>query len=233
MASSQQAVPRFYFSLRSPYSWLAYRRLTEHHPDVAASVEWRPFFEPDADSAALLREAGGHFPYTDMSRDKHLYILQDVRRCARDAGLTPVWPVDRDPVWEVPHLAYLAAVDEGRGPDLLRRLYELRWEEGRDICDRAVVAEAAAGLGLPAGRLAAASDDSGLRARGIAALRAVDRDGVFGVPFFVHGRDKFWGLDRLGAFVASVLGARPHDPAPPPELVLGADGDQGHAGGCG
>ncbi|MEU9982234.1 DsbA family protein [Streptomyces sp. NPDC050856] len=229
----KRAVPRFYFSLSSPYSWLAHRRLTDRHPQVAEAVEWCPFWEPDARSAAMLKRAGGNFPSMALSRDKYLYILRDVRRCAQEAGLQPVWPVDRDPVWEVPHLACLVAQDEGRGAAFIRRMYQLRWEEGRDICDPAVVADAAAGLGLPAGRLAGAADDDALRERGVEALLAGDRDGVFGVPFFVHGFDTFWGLDRLSAFVRSVVGARTPSRGRLPALALGAVGDQGHGGGCG
>lgn len=231
--------PRFYFSLRSPYSWLAYRDLMEHHAELASRLEWRPFFEPDEQSAKALAEAGGGFSYVAMSREKHLYILQDVRRLTRERGLEITWPVDRDPCWEVPHLAYLAADDQGCGARFVELAHRARWEEGRDICDRTVMGELAEELGLAPGRLARAADDPRLRARGVAALLAMDRDGVFGVPFFVHRREKFWGVDRLAAFVAAVDGtprpdAAPGPQAPEPAATAGErGGDNGHAGGCG
>ncbi|MFJ2847503.1 2-hydroxychromene-2-carboxylate isomerase [Streptomyces griseofuscus] len=231
-APRRSARPRWYFNLRSPYSWLAHRRLTEHHPELADALEWCPFWEPDARSAALLAEVGGAFPYTAMSKAKHLYILQDVRRLAHQDGLRLAWPTDRDPVWEIPHLAYLAADEAGLGRAFVSRAYQLRWEEGRDICDRAVMGELAVELGLPFDLLAGASDDEELRARGVRALLDVDRDGVFGIPFFIHDREKFWGVDRLDAFVRSVAGSG--EPAwGEPVVALGAGGDQGHAGGCG
>ncbi|MDQ0988124.1 2-hydroxychromene-2-carboxylate isomerase [Streptomyces sp. V2I9] len=34
------------------------------------------------------------------------------------------------------------------------------------------------------------------RARGVAEVFPMDRDGVFGAPFFVHRREKFRGVDR-------------------------------------
>ncbi|MBX6767591.1 MAG: DsbA family protein, partial [Actinomadura rubrobrunea] len=184
---------RYYFSLRSPYSWLAHRELVERHADVLESVEWVPFFEPDELSERMLTEAGGRFIYTPMSRAKHFYVLQDVRRLAGLRGIAMTWPVDRDPVWEVPHLAYLAARRHGVGPQFVARAYRARWEEGRDICDRATMAELAADLGLPADELAGAADDAALREEGVRALLSIYRDGVFGVPFFVHGFDKYWG----------------------------------------
>jgi 2-hydroxychromene-2-carboxylate isomerase len=229
------ARPRFYFSFRSPYSWLGYRDLMAGYPGIAPTLEWRPFWEPDELSARMLGEAGGTFPSVDQSRAKARYILQEVRRLARARGLAIVWPVDRDPCWEVPHLAYLAAARHGRAPEFIEHVYRARWEEGRDITDRGVVAAIAARLGLPAAELASAADDPGLREAGCEALLAIDADGVFGVPLFVHGHDKFWGVDRLPWFAAA-LRQSPEPPAGPGELA-GVPGvpaaDQGHAGGCG
>ncbi len=95
--------PRCYFNLRSPYSWLAVHDLEHRYPDVAQAIQWRPFWEPGLRDQQWLRAAGGSFPYSPMTKDKHLYILQDVKRLATDRGLTVRWPVDVDPRWEVAH----------------------------------------------------------------------------------------------------------------------------------
>lgn len=224
--------PRFYFSFRSPYSWLAYRDLLGRHGAAAAAIEWRPFWEPDARSGKALADSGGNFPYVSMSRAKNLYILQDVRRLARERGLEPTWPVDHDPVWEVSHLAYFVAADAGRGREFIDRVYRARWQEGRDICSRTTMAEIAEELGLPQDRVSNAAEDDELRRRGIEALLDVDADGVFGVPFFVDGFNKFWGLDRLSAFIDS-MGGPAEAPVAAVEVLGGGGGDQGHAGGCG
>lgn len=217
--------PRCYFSLRSPYSWLAYRDLRDRHPDVAARLEWLPFWEPDARSGRMLAEAGGEFPYSPMSRAKHLYVLQDVRRQARHRGLDVTWPVDREPCWEVPHLGYLAAGHRGLAGEFMAACYRARWQEGRDICRPSTIAEIAAALGLPPAETAAAADDPALRVEGVEALLAVHRDGVFGVPFLIHGHARFWGIDRVADFVAEVRDT-------PPAGAVAAF-DDGHAGGCG
>ncbi|GHF80753.1 hypothetical protein GCM10018790_68120 [Kitasatospora xanthocidica] len=235
------SVPRFYFSLRSPYSWLAWRELVERHPDVADRVEWRPFWEPDRRSGELLAALGGEFPYSAMSRAKHLYVLQDVARLAKRLDRTLVWPVDRDPVWEVPHLAYLVAERHGRGREYVAAAYRTRWEEGRNICDPAVIAGIGDELGLEPEELAGAAEQDELREQGARLLYEVCRDGVFGVPFFVHGFSRYWGLDRLADFVALL-----REQAPPGGLLTPAGAlsvaeaaapspgsDQGHAGGCG
>ncbi|TDD40130.1 2-hydroxychromene-2-carboxylate isomerase [Actinomadura sp. KC06] len=238
--SRRNRPPRFYFNLRSPYSWLAYRDLLDRYPDVAEGLEWAPFWEPDETSLKLLAEAGGEFPFTPMSKAKHLYILQDVRRLAADRGLAIAWPVDREPWWEVPHLAYLVARRHGRGAEFIALAYRARWEEGRDICDPATVAGIGAELGLDAADLTKAVDDPEIRTEGVQALMDVYKDGVFGVPYFVNGFERFWGVDRLAAFAASVRGpaadGRAADGGPAPARAGGGVSalvDDGHAGGCG
>lgn len=228
-------IAKFYFSLRSPYSWIGYRDLLDVYPDVAAAVQWLPFWEPEPDLLHRLQAAGDSFPYVDMSRAKALYILQDVRRLARRRDLDMVWPVDRSPRWEVAHLAYLAAVRLDAGPAFIDAAYRARWESGRDISDPAVIGEIAVELGLDPAPLVKAADDPGLREEGLTALRAVARDGVFGVPFFVCGREKFWGVDRLADFAAAVRRntSGSQEVASWQVAPAGPGVDQGHAGGCG
>ncbi|WP_432074144.1 2-hydroxychromene-2-carboxylate isomerase [Streptomyces wuyuanensis] len=233
--------PRWYFSLRSPYSWFAYLDLMGRYPDVADAIEWIPFWEPDEQTQALLEKEGVRLPIVEMSRAKNFYILQDARRLAEARGLTVTWPVDRAPNWEIAHLGYLVAEDAGLGREYVALAYRARWQQSRDITDRTVIAEIAAELGLDAASVAGAPDDPELRRRGTEALIRSYKDGLFGVPFFIHGHDKYFGADRLRAYVAKVRG---QEPGPDTELTwldeaglvpepIPAGGDAGHAGGCG
>jgi 2-hydroxychromene-2-carboxylate isomerase len=220
--------PRWYFSLRSPYSWLAYRDLLDRYPDVAEEIDWLPFWEPDAATAQELAGRDIALPYVAMSREKHLYMLQDVRRLVQERGLAMAWPVDQEPVWEVSHLAYLVAEGLGRGRAFIDAAYRARWEQGRDISDPEVMAAIGRELGIDPGALAGAHTDPALRAEGIRRLELLHRDGVFGVPYFIDGFERFWGVDRLAAFAASVRSGRT---GAAESLVPSLD--QGHAGGCG
>ncbi|MFD7909689.1 2-hydroxychromene-2-carboxylate isomerase [Streptomyces sp. NPDC059752] len=231
--------PRWYFSLRSPYSWFAYRDLTEHHADVADAIEWIPFWEPDEITQGMLDEADVELPIVAMSRAKGFYILQDTARLSKARGLAMTWPIDKDPNWEVSHLAYLVAEREGRGREFIDLAYRARWEEGRDITKRETMAEIAGVLGLAPELLAGAVDDPDVRKQGVECLVSSYQDGLFGVPFFVYGRDKFWGADRLRLFVAAHRGQpledvekgwQDHVELP---SFSAAAGDTGHAGGCG
>ncbi|MFF4324227.1 2-hydroxychromene-2-carboxylate isomerase [Streptomyces sp. NPDC001568] len=200
--------PRWYFSFRSPYSWMAYRDLVGRHADVAAAIEWLPFWEPDEPALDELERSNIKLPYVPMSKEKHLYILQDVRRLARARGLDMVWPVDPAPRWEVSHLAYLAAERLGAGSEFIAETYRARWELGEDISDPDTIRKIGEGLRLDPEALARAHEDPEIRELGLNALNSLHRDGVFGVPFFISGFDKYWGVDRLTGFAESVRAAR-------------------------
>ncbi|WP_419995131.1 2-hydroxychromene-2-carboxylate isomerase [Streptomyces boninensis] len=228
------ASPRFYFSLRSPYNFLALHDLRRDHPGLLEQLTWRPFWEPDETGAKLLAEVGGEFPYVPMSRAKQFYILHDVRRLAAERGLKMTWPVDREPWWEPAHLTWFLAERAGLGVEWVDRAGQARWIEGRDICDPDVVAELAAEVGLDVDEVRAAPDDPGVRAEATRALLDIHRDGVFGVPYFVSGRKPFWGLDRVPAFAAELAGGKSPVAAEPKAAVFaGATSDLAHAGGCG
>ena len=225
--------PRCYFNFRSPYSWLALHDLTTYHGDLVQRLDWRPFWDPSVESLALLAAAGGRFVYTPMSREKHFYVLADVRRLATERGLRVTWPIDRAPRWELAHLAYSVAARSGVGTAYAMAISRARWEHGRDISDAATVVEIGADVGMDPARIVRLADDPAAAEHGTAMLMDAYRDGVFGVPFFINGREKFWGVDRLDAFVKTVRSGGPTAPEPVPETVATAAGDDGHAGGCG
>ena len=200
---------RFYFSFRSPYSWVAAHRLKQHFGDDFRHIDLVPFWEPDRELRSRLAEDGYDFLYRPMSRERHLYILQDIKRLARDLGLRMRWPVDPpQPWWEPPHLAYLVAERLGRGEDFLWATYRARWEEGRDICNEATLASLARSVDIDSAAIVAAPVEPAIRDMGAAALASAVRDMAFGVPFFVAGRDRYWGQDRVATLLAD--GHRPN-----------------------
>lgn len=227
------AAPVFYFSLRSPYSWLAWHDLATHHPALLASLDLRPFWEPDDDFRAELGAHGETFLYTAMSKEKHLYILTDIKRLAQKRGLPVAWPQDKTPRWEVPHLAYFVAKQAGMGREYIAAITKMRWQAGRDICNPDTVEEVGRALGVAPGAMRNAHLDPPVRVEGLQALRACIEGGVFGVPFFLVGREKFWGIDRLQDFVGRIGRAAPPIPAVVPATEAPNRALHDHAGGCG
>ncbi|HEU4426337.1 MAG TPA: DsbA family protein [Pilimelia sp.] len=230
--------PRLYFSFRSPYSWLTLTRLLADIPDLFARVELLPYWDPDPGTDAALRERGAEFHYVQMSKAKHLYLLQDTKRLTQRMGLRMAWPIDVDPWWEVPHLAWLLARDHGRAAEFYAAVVRARWERGENICQAGVVADLAASVGVDADAVAGAATDPRLRSEGVQCLVQAYDDDVFGIPYLRVGRHRYWGFDRAGDMVDAL---RPGDAVPPApeqrragELVpVGRSYDTDTAGGCG
>ncbi len=222
---------RWYLSLRSPYSWLAIRTAQAKLPRLWNDSELRVFFEPG--NVSTQRDpTRATIPYTPMSKVKHLYILRDVKRIGNRLGLTPTWPVEHDPQWEIPSLPLIAALrdDPNRGRQFAVELTAARWEHGLDILDRNVVASCAARSGLEA-NVADAVDNPKVQELSLEVLDQVNRDGVFGVPMVIVGREPFWGLDRL-VHAAQAYG-QDGDEQSPDGLGSLSSIDSDHAGGCG
>lgn len=194
---------KFYFSFRSPYAWLGFHRLRHAARALQLDVEYVPLLPPKG----FLE---------DMDQRKRRYIGRDVARCARAFGLELRWPQPFDTDWLPPHAAFLYAADQGRAAEFGAALYTARFGAGRDIGDREVLGEIAAQCGLGAERTAAAGADRALRARLLAGMRGVQADGVFGVPYFIHAGEAFWGNDRLEWLLRAVA---EHRGQPLPDLA--------------
>ncbi len=195
------ARPRLYFAFRSPYSWLAVERLRKAMPNMHDRIEFVPCWEPGPLLRKALDRRGAGVHYAPMSRAKHLYILSDVKRLAHRDGFQVSWPVDKDPWWDLPHLAWLAASDRGMGARLYEAIVSARWERGQNICDPDVLQAVGLDVGVEPDLLTTAVDDPTSQARGTKCLAAAWDDGVFGVPYFRAGRHRFWGVDRLEDFL--------------------------------
>jgi 2-hydroxychromene-2-carboxylate isomerase len=234
--------PRLFFSFRSPFSRLLVERLLRELPEAHEEIDWVPFWEPDAATAAALAARGATVHYVPMSKAKHLYILQDTKRLAGQLGLRLAWPVDVAPWWEPSHLGWLAARRLGRAAEFYAAVVSARWERAEDVSDPEVIRRLADSVGLDGQALAGAVDDPEVRAEGVACLAQAYEEDVFGVPYLRLGWRRFWGFDRLDDFLAAYrevqadgAGAAP-DPLAgvpialrSPEMAYDAD----TAGGCG
>ncbi|RYJ31225.1 oxidoreductase [Streptomyces sp. L-9-10] len=141
--------PRLYFSLRSPYSWMAVDQLEHRLPRATELIDYYPFWEPEPLLRQALHDRGAEVLYTPMSKAKHLYMLGDVKRTATRFGYPLAWPVDQlGQEWELPHLAWLAARRRGEEHVLYRALVEARWHRGERIYDEDIFIRTADAAGL-------------------------------------------------------------------------------------
>lgn len=189
---------RFYFGFRSPYAWLATHMLASLPEDVRENIEPVPYWSCGSDVAKKLSDKGGDILYQPMSRARHFYILQDLRRLTSKFELPVRWPVDpQEPNWDRPHMAYLVAEQLGRGNEWLNAVFKARWQEGRDVCSEAVIAEIAEALDLPVKQILSAMDNHDVQEQAAHILKQAYSDSVFGIPLFIIGSERFWGIDRL------------------------------------
>jgi 2-hydroxychromene-2-carboxylate isomerase len=203
----RQKQPRHYFCFRSPFSWMAFHYLRRRLSDAEwCSIELLPFWEPDAATMQELTARGGRFLYHTMSREKHLYILQDVKRLAADLQLSHVWPIDEHPWWELPNLVYFAAEAQGRGLAFVEAVFKARWQDGIDIHQVGALESICANLGLDPDLPHMAPRQTSIREQAVANALRWEKDGLFGVPFFVVGFQKFWGVDRAPTCVQALRG---------------------------
>jgi 2-hydroxychromene-2-carboxylate isomerase len=223
----------YFFSFRSPYSWLASVGLKDLI-DAGDTLELVPFFEPDALRREALEARGGRFPYTPMSDAKHRYILRDVKRLTTRLGIDHVWPVDTAPWWEPSHLGWIAADAMGHGLPFFWGVYTARWHQGLDISRPETIKRICRNIGLPAAdtqRICDAPDTPGISNLGVDALHRIYMEDIFGVPMFTWKRAQFWGLDRIDAFLAAI--DTPTDAALSAALKAPSPLEFDHAGGCG
>lgn len=191
---------KFYFSFRSPYSWMAAHRLAERGLG-SDSLRFIPWWEPRAEELTALQARGGDVLYTPMSKAKLLYALQDVRRQTAKLGLSLRWPVDKNSDWSIPHHLYLALEGSPLSAPFFAAVHRRRWLEGGDVWSWASMGDILRSLGEAKDPQALASTPA-VREKALAALAEAHMDGLFGVPFFVSGFHRFWGVDRLDDFLA-------------------------------
>lgn len=193
---------RFYFSLRSPYAWLAVERLEEELGDLGVPITLFPIYP-----------IPGFFPNDPAAVPaKVAHLVQDVRRLTRERGLTVRFPSAVDPDWNLPHAACLAADRAGAGKGFALAIFRQRWVEGLDVGDAEVVEAAAQSVGLRGSAIVEAARSEPLRTEAAEGWnRAAERDNVFGVPSFVYADKLYWGQDRMRFVRSAVL--RKSDPA--------------------
>jgi 2-hydroxychromene-2-carboxylate isomerase len=181
-----------YFSVMSPYSYLAMGRLAQIAAQRGAVIQYLPLH-----FASLAARMGG-VVMTEASGPRKIWFAQDLARQAAKLALplTPkpaFWPANSAPA----SYAIISAQRAGEGDlhGLVQGFCRAVWAEDRNIADDDVVRNVMAAHGF----------DPAIADRGMFTAAQVYEDnleqaavkGVFGVPFMIVGADRFWGQDRL------------------------------------
>lgn len=178
------ATVELFYSFRSPYSYLGLER-------AVARFEGRPVTFVPRPIAPMVRRG------VVASRAKRLYIVRDVARLARAAGV----PFGRacDPLPGFMRAAALHAVaeEEGLAVAYLRAYGRAVWAEGLDVMRDGDLRRLAERVGLSWARCEAALARDAPPAFLETNAAAMAAHGLWGVPTFVHEGRALWGQDRL------------------------------------
>lgn len=184
-SDAQRTPVDFFFSFRSPYSYLAGPRAFALPERYAIELRFR-----------------GVIPMAMRSQSvppaKRLHTLLDVGREARRLGM----PFGRlhDPLGEGAMRCLVVAqhaVAEGREREFVLAASRGIWGEAIDVAQDAGLERVCEAAGLDWQRCRAALADPELRERVQADTEALERLGHWGVPVFVFGAQSFWGQDRI------------------------------------
>lgn len=182
-----------FFNYRSPYCYLASRRMWELEDRDGARLVVRPLGGWDGRSPP------------DRVKQKLLVVRQDCARWARRFGLPFVPPPpSTDPTRA--GAGALLALERGVLRAYTIAVMHAAWGEGKDIGQPELLCAAAAPAGLDPAELAAALEDPARRAQLAANSAEAEARGIFGVPTFAIGTELFWGQDRLD-FVSEHISA--------------------------
>jgi 2-hydroxychromene-2-carboxylate isomerase len=181
----------YYFTVLSPFAYLAGKRLEDIAAKHGAKIAYKP-----VDIMTLFSEMGGT-PPAQRHDSRKAYRIQELKRLSKkhglDLNLAPAhWPTDQKPASAMVVAADMAGQDAGA---LAFAIMRAVWAEEKDIADAATLAAIAEGAGID---LAALQPhlDAGVEAFGPRTQEAMAK-GVFGSPFYVVGDELFWGQDRL------------------------------------
>ncbi len=177
---------RFYFSFRSPYSWLAFYRINLIQDKLPVEIQMIPVF-PAKDKEGIM--------LSDQNKLK--YIIKDINRVSSAYGLSIKWPKPFDTDWLAVHVAYIYAQEQGKGLPFCLALYNARFLEGKDIGDEQILRETATAIGLEADALIDAQSKRQYKRTLLQGMAGAKKEGVFGVPYFVYKDSAYWGNDRL------------------------------------
>lgn len=181
-----------------PWCWIgkanmdAALAMLDKEDGLRFSIRWRPFqLNPDMPAEGVERASYRAQKFGSLERSKQLDA--QVAEAGRKAGLE----FRHDRMLRTPntieaHRLMRLAEPSGLQHPLMEAIFRAYFHEGRDVGDRAVLAEIGKGVGLDDATLAAFTEGHAARHEVMAEDEGYRRAGISGVPSFVLDRYLLW-----------------------------------------
>ena len=182
----------YFFSVLSPFTYLAGTRLEEIAAKHGVDIEYKPF-----DIIAVFKETGGT-PPGQRHEARKAYRLQELARIARHSGMKINLQPQHWPTNPVPASAAIISAQMAGGGDLGKLAHAILravWAEDEDIAQDHVIRACLTEAGFPDG-IADRDMLSAVEIYEKNTQEAVGRN-VFGAPSYIVDHEVFWGQDRL------------------------------------
>lgn len=186
----------YYMSVVSPWTYLCGNRPAEVAAKHGAQLVYRP-----VDPMAIFARTGG-LPLGERHQSRQDYRFQELRRQSAKLGLPltlkpAFFPTNPAPAAYAIIAAQEVAQASGNGDlhGLVQALCAACWVQDRNVAEDEVIQNC-----LTAHGFSATLTMSGLMSGADTYARNLEHAGlagVFGVPFFITGEEKFWGQDRI------------------------------------
>jgi 2-hydroxychromene-2-carboxylate isomerase len=183
----------FWYDFASTYSYLAVMRAEPLAKAAGVSLHWRPFL-----LGPIFKSHGMETSPFNLYPVKGRYSVRDLERLVALQGLPKfILPVPFPSNSLLAARTALALYDDAR-PEFSRAVYRAEFAEGRDISDRATIADLLGALGHDADAVLARTGDQAIKDKLRTETEEAARLGIFGAPNFVaEDGELFWGNDRL------------------------------------
>jgi 2-hydroxychromene-2-carboxylate isomerase len=182
----------YYMSVVSPWTYLCGNRPVEVAAKHGATLVYKP-----VDPVALFARTGG-LPLGQRHESRQEYRFQELRRQSAKLGMPLTLKPAFFPTNPAPAAYAIIAAQEAGGGDLHKLVQSLCaacWANEQNVAEDEVIQACLVDAGFSANLTM-----SGLMTGADTYARNLEHAilaGVFGVPFFITGTEKFWGQDRI------------------------------------
>ncbi len=200
----------FYFDVSSPWTYLAFRNIQPMAKELNATINWRPVLVGGIFNTVNQRMYASR---EDSTSPRNRYVLKDLQDCARQTGVTIVFPPKVFPVNSVKAMRGCIWIARSNAfKDCLLPFIEATFAayftRQEDISQDDVLASICRQTGIDADAFATGITQPDIKdALKVNTDEAIAR-GAFGVPSFFVGDDMYFGNDRLDLLRLAVLKAK-------------------------